>query len=247
MKRPYLRTTILCLAVGASALAYANIKPSNKDSKSADGNSAVINVESATTADSALDATMNAAQEGLAHAQVKLGLMYEQGEQLEVDVDQAAFWYRLAANQNHPQGQYNLALLYIYGVSVAQDATLATYWLERAAANGYMPAIIHLARNQEMYFLQDGADIQWIKIAASRGDALSQLSLAQWHLSDKHMDTVKAEFWLTNAAEYDSAEAQKLLVEFYSLSKYQRVNPEKANYWQTRYTNSQLVIQNQVR
>lgn len=244
MKRSYFRTTILCLTVGASALGYANIQSSDYV-QSAAANATLPAAELSTADDSALSATMNAAQEGLAHAQVKLGLMYEQGEQLEEDVDQAAFWYRLAANQNHPQGQYNLALLYIYGVSVEQDAILATYWLERAAVNGYMPAIIHLARNQEMYLLEEGADMEWIKMAASRGDPLSQLSLAQWHLSDNHMDTVKAEFWLTNAAEYDSVEAQQMLVEFYSLDKYQTVNPEKASYWQTRYTNTLMVINGQ--
>ncbi len=244
MKRLYFQLTTLCLVVGVSTSSYANIS-SASNVQSAAANSLLTQVDSALLNESVLEATISAAQEGLAHAQVKLGLMYEQGDEMEVDVDQAAFWYRLAANQNHPQGQYNLALLYIYGVGVKQDVTLATYWLERAGVSGYMPAIIHLARNQEMYLLQDGADLHWIKTAASRGDALSQLSLARWYLSEKNMDTVKAEFWLTNAAEYDSVEAQQKLVEFYSLEKYQSVNPERASYWKARYTNIQMAVDGQ--
>lgn len=185
------------------------------------------------THETTYDAIINAAEAGSAHAQVKLGLMYEQGEHVEKSFDEAEMWFRLAANQDHPQGEYNLALFYIDGVSVQQDASIALYWLERAANRGYLPAILHLANYQQVNSLLDEDEPNWIRVAAERGDPLSQLHLAKHHLkmSMSVTDIAQAEFWLTNAAEHDLLEAQLLLVELYTLAKYQLVDEEKANFW----------------
>jgi len=44
---------------------------------------------------------------------------------------QAARWFRLAADQNHPEAQYNLAFLYYHGRG-AQDYRQAAGWFQQA-------------------------------------------------------------------------------------------------------------------
>ncbi|WP_052771971.1 tetratricopeptide repeat protein [Vibrio mexicanus] len=189
-----------------------------------------------------VEALQHAAEEGVAHAQVKLGLLYEQGDYFEQDVDEAAMWYLLAASQGHPQGQYNLALMFIDGVSVNSDSSRAMYWLEEAANNGYLPAILHLANYQKMQLDNGLGNINWIEVAANKGDHLSQLTLANYYLSiGVASDTVaKAEFWLINAAQHGMLEAQEALAGLYLVTDYQLQDEIKAQYWHQRVLETKM-------
>ena len=56
-------------------------------------------------------------------------------------MEDAAEWYRLAAEQGHRVAQFNLGVLYFNGEGVPQDYMLAYMWFKFAAANGDVEAI----------------------------------------------------------------------------------------------------------
>lgn len=81
-----------------------------------------------------------AAEQGLARAQVRLGLMYNYGRGVPKDYAKAAQWYRMAAVQGHARAQSSLGGSYGNGVGVTQDYVQAYMWLSLAAAQGLKAA-----------------------------------------------------------------------------------------------------------
>jgi uncharacterized protein len=63
-----------------------------------------------------------------------------EGYGIEQDQKQAAYWYRKAAEQGHPEAQYNLGRLYATGAGVPRDQDEALRWVRAAASQGYAPA-----------------------------------------------------------------------------------------------------------
>ena len=53
-----------------------------------------------------------AAEQGLAPAQVNLGLAYDSGKGVKKDDEKAVDWYKKAAEQGDADAQFNLALMY---------------------------------------------------------------------------------------------------------------------------------------
>lgn len=70
-------------------------------------------------------------------AQTNLGMMYYNGQGVEADPDQAAYWFEQAANQGDPMAQYNLACLYYHGVGAPQSTATACTWLQNAIDSGH--------------------------------------------------------------------------------------------------------------
>ena len=86
-------------------------------------------------------ALVDAAEQGDAEAQYKLGFMYEGSDSVPEDYTEAAKWYRKAAEQGHVEAQYSLGDMYANGEGVPQHdieayarySVLATYY--NAATN----------------------------------------------------------------------------------------------------------------
>ncbi len=76
-----------------------------------------------------------AADQGDAFAQYNLGLMYDIGERVTQNKQEAARLYKLAANQGIAEAQNNLGLMYGMGEGVTQDYILAHIWLNLAASS----------------------------------------------------------------------------------------------------------------
>ena len=76
------------------------------------------------------------AEEGSRDAQFAVGYMYEQGEGTEIDYNEAAKYYSMAAQKGHEGAQHNLAVLYYTGRGVKQDMRQAYEWFYRAARSG---------------------------------------------------------------------------------------------------------------
>ena len=74
------------------------------------------------------------AEQGDAVAQFDLGRLYDKGQGVTQDVQEAVKWYRLAAAQDYAKAQYNLGVMYIQGKGVPQDFVRAHMWLNIAAA-----------------------------------------------------------------------------------------------------------------
>ena len=75
------------------------------------------------------------AEQGIALAQVLLGVMYENGEGVPQDYQEAVKWYRLSAEQGYSCAQVNLGVMYDQGLGVPQDYILAHMWLNIAAGS----------------------------------------------------------------------------------------------------------------
>lgn len=74
------------------------------------------------------------AEQGIASAQFKLGLMYERGRGVRQDYEAALKWFRMAAEQGYAGPQNNLGLMYERGRGVRQDFIRAHMWYNVAAA-----------------------------------------------------------------------------------------------------------------
>ncbi len=74
------------------------------------------------------------AEQGIASAQYKLGLMYSKAWGVQKDYREALRWFHMAAEQGHAGAQYNLGLVYERGRGVRRDLVHAHMWYNVAAA-----------------------------------------------------------------------------------------------------------------
>lgn len=77
-----------------------------------------------------------AAEQGLASAQLNIGMRHYFGEGVQRDYHEAAQWFRLAAEQGNTGAQYNLGLMYGIGNGVSKDLVSAHIWFNISHTNG---------------------------------------------------------------------------------------------------------------
>ena len=112
-----------------------------------------------------------AAEQGVAEAQFRLGVMYATGRGIPQDDQEAVKWFRLAAEQGGADAQYTLELRYVRGEGVSQDYQEAAMWLRLAAEQGHASAQYSLGFR---YARGDGVPQdyvqahKWLNLAASR-------------------------------------------------------------------------------
>ena len=75
-----------------------------------------------------------AAEQGIAGAQYRLGVMYAEGQGAAQDDSESVRWFRLAAEQGHGEAQAGLGLAYGTGRGVPQDFVASHMWMTLAAA-----------------------------------------------------------------------------------------------------------------
>ncbi|MDH3469127.1 MAG: sel1 repeat family protein [Gammaproteobacteria bacterium] len=116
----------------------------------------------------------NRAEAGNEKAQMKLAIMYLQGNGVNADIYKAIAYYRLAAERDIAFAQYKLARLYLDGKYVEPDPEQALSWLLRSAKLGLVQAQLELSL---FYENGDGVDRDlvnahiWLSIAASLMDS----------------------------------------------------------------------------
>lgn len=117
------------------------------------------------------------AENGNAHAQFNLGLMYVDGLGVPQDYVEAARLFHMAAIQGDVNAQLNLGVLYDKGQGVPQDYSEAVNWYRRAAEQGDVYAQLVLGR---MYALGRGVPQgyveahMWWNLSASQGNTDAQ-------------------------------------------------------------------------
>ena len=89
----------------------------------------------------ALKKYKKAAEQGSAHAQRNLGLMYYNGVGVAQNYAEAMKWYKLAAEKGLASAQFNIGLMFDNGQGVAQDFTRAHMWYNLAAVSGDKDAV----------------------------------------------------------------------------------------------------------
>ena len=92
----------------------------------------------------AYDEWLPLAELGDAEAQYNLGVMYDQGASVDLDLGKAASWYRKAAEQGFMDAQTNLGMMYYRGEGVPGDRTEAARWFQLAADKGDTEAAVLL-------------------------------------------------------------------------------------------------------
>ncbi|MCL2075475.1 MAG: sel1 repeat family protein [Betaproteobacteria bacterium] len=84
------------------------------------------------------------AEAGDVRAQTDLGFMYAEGQGVPQDFQEAANWFRKAADKGYVVAQFSLGSMYDNGEGVRQDLRQALNWYQKAAEQGFPPAQFNL-------------------------------------------------------------------------------------------------------
>jgi TPR repeat protein len=118
-----------------------------------------------------------AAAQGDAEAQYRLGALYAAGRGVKADAALALRWYQAAANAGHRKAMFSVALAYAQGQGTAKNPQQAARWFEKAAQLGLVDAQFNLAVLYErgLGVPQSLTDAyRWYAIAARVGDRESK-------------------------------------------------------------------------
>jgi TPR repeat protein len=119
---------------------------------------------------------LEAAEQGDAQAQYRLGLLYSEGRGAAQNHAEAADWFRKAAEQGLAASQYRLGRAYARGLGVKQNNEEALKWLRIAAEKGDADAQFMLSG---MYIKGQGVTknygtaYMWIVFSLSKSDPTS--------------------------------------------------------------------------
>ena len=121
----------------------------------------------------ALNEFLPLAEQGDVKAQFNMGILYEKGQGVPQDFQEAFRWYGLAAEQGDAHTQNVVGMLYEFGQGVPQDYTQALYWYGLAAQQGEADAQHNLGY---LYHVGQGGLTQnfvqahmWYNLAAAQG------------------------------------------------------------------------------
>ena len=124
------------------------------------------------------------ANQGVAGAELLLGLKYAEGDGIAKNDAEAAKWLQRAAEKGQALAQYRLGTLYEKGLGVPLDTKVAADWYAKAAEAGNVKAMHNLAvayangAGRETNYTEAA---RWFRSAAERGMADSQFNLAVLH------------------------------------------------------------------
>lgn len=160
-----------------------------------------------------VDRFIRAALAGNSKAQLSLGYMYDTGEQVEVDKQEAVRWYSMAAESGEIDAMISLALMYESGDGLARDLGQAAAWYEKAADLGNADAQQTLG-----YMYESGSGVskdiveaaRWYEAAARQGRVAAQNNLGRLYQLGLGVaqDVERATFWYQQAAAQGSTAAQ---------------------------------------
>jgi len=143
-------------------------------------------------------ATLHLAEQGDPEAQFSLGLLYDTGNQVERNPEQAAYWFTQAADGGVTGACLYLGMKYEFGTGVKQDRTRALHWYRQAALKGWGQAAFMLANlylNNQRPDLAQGCS--WLQIAADQEFPGAELARQQ-HCSELDKETARKIATLSN-------------------------------------------------
>ncbi len=155
------------------------------------------------------------ADQGDAHSQVKVGVIYALGKGVKQSDVEAVKWYKLAASQGDALGQMKVGIMYGLGKGVKQNDAEAVKWYRLAAGQGNASAQGLLG---SAYITGKGVSknyteaAKWFYLAANQGDANAQSMLGLTFVLGKGVpqNYVAAHMWLSlSAAQGDQLAAKK--------------------------------------
>ncbi|MDO5151514.1 MAG: hypothetical protein Q4D76_19350, partial [Oscillospiraceae bacterium] len=93
-----------------------------------------------------MDTLIELADGGNANAMFSLGSMYEHGDGIHPDLQQAVNYYQKAIQLGNQDAQFNLALMYLNGKGVAKDEAKAFDMLKQLADQGNAEAMYKVSQ-----------------------------------------------------------------------------------------------------
>ncbi|MFJ2976726.1 tetratricopeptide repeat protein [Kluyvera sp. NPDC087067] len=162
-----------------------------------------------------------AAEQGDMRAQNDLGLIYEVGNEIEVDYNKSFYWYKKSAEQEFAPALYNLGRYYENGIGVNKDPRVAREYYSRSARQGFALAQVNLGK---LLLDGKGGDIDYnqahelFKKAAEVGSSVAMYDLGYMYengLGIPKDDTTAAE-WYIKAADRGSWKARNSLALYYA-------------------------------
>ncbi len=146
-------------------------------------------------------------------AQYNLGVCYRDGQGIAKDEEEAAIWFRKAADQNLAIAQYNLAVCYDNGQGVAKDSLKAVKLYRKAADQNLAYAQCNLGAHYEHGLGVAEDHVEAVKLyreGAEQNYPLAQYNLGACYASGQGVaqDVLEAVKWYRLAAEKNNALAQ---------------------------------------
>eukprot|EP01040_Poterioochromonas_malhamensis_P008676 gene8676-9388_t len=154
--------------------------------------------------------------QGNAPAHCQLGLCYERGIGVEIDLQQAIRLYRLGSDKADAAALYHLAHCYYTGLGIDKNEKIAVEFYLKSAERGYSPAQNNLGY---CYFAGTGVNqdygeaFKWYKISAEHGYAQAQFNLGYCYEQGFGTDHKKQEMlkWYKAAAAQGHTKAEAAL------------------------------------
>lgn len=179
--------------------------------------------------DEAVSGAREAAEQGNANGQFRLGCYYMYGVGVEENKSFAVELIRKAAEQGHVAAQYELGIDYMEGYGVAADEPEGVRWIHAAAKSGNIDAQIKMG-----VFCSEGIGVEhknreegirWFKMAADAGsiEALNWLGGAY-----RGKDDEKAFYYFKTGAEKGDPYAVYDMALFYLKGNVVEKDEEKA-------------------
>jgi len=132
------------------------------------------------TIDGIIQLWRNAADKGLADAQIALGYVCGRGRGVKENHAEAFDWFKKEADQGSSFAQFNLGVMCAHGIGVEQNDVEAARWFRNAAEQGDANArfSLGLLYAQGKGVEQDDAlTTRWFRMAADQGHTKSMFSL----------------------------------------------------------------------
>ena len=103
------------------------------------------------------------AEAGMPEAQLNLGLLYQSGQGVNIDLEKALYWYEQAASAGLAEAHLNLGMMYFEGMSVEQDYTVSFREFQSASTQGLASGSLMLGR-----MLFEGLGVDQDKVRARK-------------------------------------------------------------------------------
>ena len=168
-----------------------------------------------------LETVRGIANSGNADAQLLVGVMYHMGIAGEEHQSDAAYYFRMAAEQGLASAQTNLGKCYLTGDGVPEDDKKAFEWFEKAASQGDAEGQFQLGRCYEEGWGTEKIEnlaCQYYSKSANQGYANAQIQVGFCYLDGIGVSANDsgAFEWFKKAAEQDNPDGQYLLGVCYS-------------------------------
>ena len=146
------------------------------------------------------------AKQNDAKACYNLGLMYQDGDGVTQNLDEAVKWYTKSASLGYKEAQYLLASMVFRREIQSISYERAAQYYQQAAELGHVKSQLNLGM---LYYRGDViaqdlvASLKWLNLAASNNNSEAQGYIANMYLQGVGVqeDTVKAAMWLIIATQ----------------------------------------------